>query len=116
MSTIKVDNIRIASESVSRPATGVAAAWATPTSSGVLDWDSLNISTATDEGPGDIGFNFNSDMSSATYSVTMTVVTATAKMATLGSPSTATFYIRTFGATGSPANARTTAQVFGDLA
>ena len=116
MSTIKVENIRIASEAVSRPVTGVSAAWATPSSSGVLDWDSLNISSATDEGTGDIGFNFNSNMSNATYSVTMTVVTTTSKLATLGSPSTTTFYLRTFDTTGSAANARTTAQVFGELA
>ena len=49
-------------------------------------------------------------MSNATYSVTMTVVTTTSKLATLGSPSTTTFYLRTFDTTGSAANARTTAQ------
>ena len=95
---------------------GCAKAYATPSSTGTLDWDTFNVTTATDSGQGDIGVNFNTAMSSANYSVTMTVVTTTDKNATLGNPSTATFYIRVFDKAGSPANARTSAQVLGDLA
>ena len=53
MSTIKVDNIRIASESVSRPVTGVAAAWANIDGIGTVSIrGSLNSSTIFDRGTG----------------------------------------------------------------
>ena len=67
MSTIKVDNIRIASESVRRPATGVAAAYAwvdmfnTPNG---IKGKSLNSSSVTDNNQGSYHINLTSDMSS----------------------------------------------------
>ena len=73
MSTIKVDNIRIASESVSRPATGVAAAYAwVDMMSDPKDKDpkgkSLNASTVTYNGLGSYDVNLTAAMVS-NYSV-----------------------------------------------
>jgi len=79
MSTIKVDNIRIASESVSRPATGVAAAWvnfngttvtAPNDMTGVRD--SLNMTGVVDNGVGDYTANISSNMSDPNYSASFT--------------------------------------------
>ena len=75
MSTIKVDNIRIASESVSRPVTGVAAAWinfngdianAADDMTGVRN--SLNISGIVNNGTGLYAVNYSNNMSSNGYS------------------------------------------------
>ena len=65
MSTIKVANIRIASEAVSRPVTGVAAAWCRITSAAAVQ-SSLNISSCTDLGTGDRRFNFSNSYDSTT--------------------------------------------------
>ena len=116
MSTIKVDNIRIASESVSRPARGVAAAYATPNSSGDLTWESLNVTSASDEGTGIIGIKFTSPMLSNHYSTTMTVVTTTAKYASSSNATPDDTKIYVWNNAGSPTNARTTLQIHGDLA
>jgi hypothetical protein len=69
MSTIKVDNIRIASESVSRPVTGVATAWcnlegniATPAIR-----DSLNVATITDTALGRHSLNFTNSFGSYNF-------------------------------------------------
>jgi len=68
LSTIKVDNIRIASESVSRPATGVAAAWVLFDGTGTAAIDnSVNVSTLTDVGVGQYTINFNNNMANAFY-------------------------------------------------
>jgi len=70
MSVIKVDNIRIASESVSRPATGVAAAWVNFDGTGtVAIRDSVNVSSITDSGTGNYAPNYASNMSNGDYSV-----------------------------------------------
>ena len=68
MSTIKVDNIRIASESVSRPVTGVAAAWVgfKGTIAVVIDQGSLNVTTVIDNNTADYTINFTNNMKSAT--------------------------------------------------
>ena len=69
MSTIKVDNIRIASESVSRPVTGVAAAWChfdTKTDP-ITERDSLNMAVLTDHGPGETTLGYTNDMASINY-------------------------------------------------
>ena len=74
MSTIKVDNIRIASESVSRPATGVAAAWvnfngttvtAPNDMAGVRD--SLNVSGIIDQSTGSYIITRTNAMANADY-------------------------------------------------
>ena len=72
MSTIKVDNIRIASESVSRPATGVAAAWCqytTVTTTAIKA--SYNISSLTDAGTGITNVEYTNNMASDNYPVTL---------------------------------------------
>jgi hypothetical protein len=69
MSTIKVDNIRIASESVSRPVTGVAAAYSAfnTTSTPTSVYSSLNVSTHTDNGPGQTDLNITSIFAGVDY-------------------------------------------------
>ena len=67
MSTIKVDNIRIASESVSRPATGVAAAWVNYNQATPAISNSINISSVSDEGAGEYVTSFTSNMANDTY-------------------------------------------------
>ena len=69
MSTIKVSNIRIASESVSRPVTGVAAAfmWYDMVAN-TIGSSSLNTSSVTDISAGNALENFTNSMDSATYS------------------------------------------------
>jgi hypothetical protein len=69
MSTIKVDNIRIASESVSRPVRGVAAAYAwvdmaTNTNDKPPEGQSLNTSSVTHNGTGSYNVTITSGMSS----------------------------------------------------
>jgi hypothetical protein len=69
MSTIKVDNIRIASESVSRPVTGVAAAYAwldmmTNTNDKDPEGQSLNTSSVTYNSMGFYNVNITSGMNS----------------------------------------------------
>ena len=69
MSTIKVSNIRIASESVSRPVTGVAAAWANFDGTGtVAIRDSVNVGSITDNEMGNYTANYISNMASNGYS------------------------------------------------
>ena len=64
MSTIKVDNIRIASESVNRPVTGVAAAWVNYQGSGTPTIrSSLNVSTATETANGISTYSLTTPMS-----------------------------------------------------
>jgi hypothetical protein len=70
MSTIKVDNIRIASESVSRPVTGVAAAYCQfKTSPSTSIRASSNISSLLDNGVGDTNVYYTDDMASNNYTV-----------------------------------------------
>ena len=74
MSTIKVENIRIASEAVSRPVTGVAAAWVNFNGTGtVAIRGSLNVSSITDNSTGTYTTNFTSNMDSINYSLTVQV-------------------------------------------
>ena len=77
MSTIKVDNIRIASESVSRPVTGVAAASAGIQSTGIFNpASSINVSGLTDISTGIRTINFTNDFSSSTYLASGSIRTA----------------------------------------
>ncbi len=70
MSTIKVENIRIASEAVSRPVTGVAAAWVNFNGTGtVAIRDSLNIGSITDNGTGAYVENLTSAMSNSGWTL-----------------------------------------------
>ena len=69
MSTIKVENIRIASEAVSRPVTGVAAAWVNFNGTGtVAIRDSVNVSSLTDNVTGDYSVNFSNSFGNVNYS------------------------------------------------
>ena len=75
MSTIKVDNIRIASESVSRPATGVAAAWVLVFTNFEILGNSLNVTSVTDITAGDPNqwnINLTSAMSDNNYTALAT--------------------------------------------
>ena len=75
MSTIKVDNIRIASESVSRPATGVAAAWVLVDAKFEILGNSLNVTSITDistGGPNEWTINLTSAMSDNNYTALAT--------------------------------------------
>ena len=68
MSTIKVDNIRIASESVSRPVTGVAAAWCNLNGTNTIAIrDSLNVTSITDTDAGRHGLNFTNSFGSSNF-------------------------------------------------
>jgi hypothetical protein len=70
MSTIKVDNIRIASESVSRPVRGVAAAWCHFRSSPSTSIRaSSNISSLTDASVGYTLVYYTDDMASNDYAI-----------------------------------------------
>jgi hypothetical protein len=72
MSTIKVDNIRIASESVSRPVTGVAAAWVHfSTGTTTVIRDTFNMSILKDGGIGETTLSYTSEMASNDYPLTM---------------------------------------------
>ena len=71
MSTIKVTNIQATGETATRAVSGVAAAWSSLDASGgstATQHGSLNISSVLDNGAGQYGFNFSSNMSGATYS------------------------------------------------
>ena len=73
MSTIKVENIRIASEAVSRPVTGVAAAWVNFNGTGTAAIrESFNVGSITDNGIGDYTANMSSNMSDSNYSASFT--------------------------------------------
>ena len=73
MSTIKVDNIRIASESVNRPVTGVAAAWVNLNGTGTVTIrDSLNVGNITDISVGQYGISFTNSLSNNSYSAMAT--------------------------------------------
>ncbi len=73
MSTIKVDNIRIASEAVSRPVTGVSAAWVNFNGTGTIAIrDSLNVGSITDISVGQYGINFTNSLSNNSYSAVAT--------------------------------------------
>ena len=75
MSTIKVDNIRIASESVSRPVNGVAAAWVLVFTNFEILGNSLNVTSVTDITAGDPNqwnINLTSAMSDNNYTALAT--------------------------------------------
>ena len=106
MSTIKVENIRIASESVSRPVTGVAAAWCFFQGTGTVAINnSLNVSSMTDNSVGNYNENFSSNMDSANYSIQIVsgrvaTVTGDNQCAVFDNqqvPTASTFAVRTAG-------------------
>ena len=77
MSTIKVDNIRIASESVSRPVTGVAAVWCNFNGTAVTAASdmtgvrgSLNVSGVVDSGVGVYDLSFSNSFTDTGYAAT----------------------------------------------
>ena len=70
MSTIKVDNIRIASESVSRPVTGVAAAWCVFNDTTLIK--NMNVSSTTNNSRGNNTVNLTNNMSGSIYTITAT--------------------------------------------
>ena len=67
MSTIKVTNIQATGETASRAVSGVAAAWVNLDVNTAIR-DSINVSSATDNGSGDYTQNLTSGMSNASYS------------------------------------------------
>lgn len=68
MSTIKVENIRIASEAASRPVTGVAAAWVNFNGIGtVAISDGANVSSITDSSTGVYIVVFSNAMANSSY-------------------------------------------------
>jgi hypothetical protein len=70
MSTIKVDNIRIASESVSRSVRGVAAAWCHwQTAPSTYIKDSSNIASLTDASVGYTLVYYTDEMASDGYAI-----------------------------------------------
>jgi len=89
MSTIKVDNIRIASESVSRPATGVAAVWGvTANDATVLDGQSYGVTTTVNEEDGKTTVNFAAAFSTPTYPFVVTSQSSNARCQTLNAQTT----------------------------
>ena len=66
MSTIKVDNIRIASESVSRPVTGVAAAFCSIANNSTIETGSLNTTSYSDTSTGTGSVNITAAFSRST--------------------------------------------------
>jgi len=71
MSTIKVDNIRIASESVSRPVTGVAASWANVNGVGTVSIrGGLNSSSIVDRSVGRYAVSLTTYLASINSSAT----------------------------------------------
>ena len=67
MSTIKVENIRIASEAVSRPVTGVAAAYSMYSQSTLILYKSLNVSSITDDSTGTYTQNYTNGFSESDF-------------------------------------------------
>ena len=116
MSTIKVENIRIASEAVSRPVTGVAAAYWNCATTYTLG-ASLNISSMTDNGTGNYDVYFSNAFTSvsaivATYGVMSTVP----KMYGGNAVSASQIECRMFDSSGSSSDNAGTGNVQGDLA
>ena len=92
MSTIKVDNIRIASESVSRPVTGVAAAWVNFNGTGTpAIQESMNVGSITDIATGIYQANFSSNMSNQYYVASLGSYSMVYDQGTLQDDSTPTY-------------------------
>ena len=70
MSTLKVTNIQATGETATRAVSGVAAAWVNfnQETTPLLVRDSLNVSSASDDGPAKSTINFSSNMANANYS------------------------------------------------
>jgi hypothetical protein len=94
MSTIKVDNIRIASESVSRPVRGVAAAWANYTGSGGTPdlRNSLNVSSSSEAATGKSSFGLTTPMSGdqTQFSISCSLVSIALNRFVVGDSATTT--------------------------
>ena len=94
-----------------------AKAWGTPDSNSGLTYDTFNITSATDNGTGDVTLNLTSSMSNATYSVTATVYAAGgAYISNISQLSATALAIKSYDSSNTATNARTTAQALGDLA
>ena len=116
MSTIKVSNIRIASEAVSRPVTGVSAAWGGVTAAGSSTTPNLNISSIQDDGTGLTSFNFAADLANTTYSVTTGLNSSTADAVAFGGISVSAIQLRSFNTSGALANKTVCLSIHGELA
>ena len=124
MSTIKVDNIRIASESVSRPVTGVAASWINfdggvaknPASmTGVRG--SFNISSLVSIATGVDETNYTNDFANGNYSATVGSTAGGTVHFSSGIYTASTLRTTTKGSSGSNENASfNTFMAVGDLA
>ena len=67
MSTIKVTNIQVTGETVSRSATSIAAAFASTNAAGTTINESFNISSLGDTSTGRQLLSFTNNMSGSTY-------------------------------------------------
>ena len=116
MSTIKVENIRIASEAVSRPVTGVSAAYWRSATTFTLG-ASLNISSMTDNSTGDYDINFSNAFASSTDIVaTFGVMSTEPEMYGGFPPSASQIECRMFNSSGAVVDKNATGNVQGDLA
>jgi len=116
MSTIKVDNIRIASESVSRPATGVAAAWGGVTAAGSRTEPNFNISSVQNDGAGLVSFMFATDFTNTTYSITTGINSSTDETVAFGGNTVSSVQLRSFNASGTLSNKFVCLSIHGELA
>ena len=116
MSTIKVDNIRIASESVNRPVTGVAAAWGGVTATGSRTEPKFNISSVHDDGPGLVSFLFATDFANNTYSITTGINSSADETVTFGGTNVSHVQLRSFNTSGTLSNKYVCLSINGELA
>jgi len=122
MSTIKVDNIRIASESVSRPVTGVAAAWANWGSDGPTSVrESLNLASITDVSTGTYTLNYTNAFSNNGFSNSgicgvSTNTGAYYIMSISGAPTASSVSVRTMTSSSQPGLAYNGLNSHGELA
>ena len=116
MSTIKVENIRIASESVSRPVTGVAAAWSSQQGDGTL-LDGLNVTSVTNLGAGSNQINITNNFANTDYIVVATGTTNPNGVITMFQTIIVdSFKLNTRNADKTVIEAATRSACFGDLA
>ena len=130
MSTILVDNltgktsagsITVTSEGGAATQSlqqGLAKAWISMTSAAVLQ-DSLNVSSAADNGTGDFQVNFSNNMNNSDYSAIPAVIATATRIATIDNGATKTtsdFDVNGWSVGTSRTDIDTATSVHGDLA
>jgi hypothetical protein len=123
MSTIKVDNIRIASESVSRPVTGVAAAFCSVENNSILETGSLNTTSYTNTGTGSGYVTITAAFSKVSNKIGVSGLVNSSSSAgctirgTGGGSTTSIYSLVTYDSTPSPVDLNQMSLIFhGDLA